>query len=594
MTGGGDSSVRFRCPHCFMRLMAPSNQTGTKRRCPRCQWVFKVPDEAEAARRRHKVEEYHVSEAVGPLPGEEQRYVSVRCPLCNTLLRTTEDQVGRQLVCPDCETRVVVPPPVEAPQQTSAPAASVEGYALSEEVDESAAGTRAADQTYFRFNCSSCDTMMQVTQSQVGQEIVCPDCQVPMVVGPMSEARPKKRGAGFIPAGEYGEYAILEGMDQPAAGSRSAHQPYIAVNCPICDALLHFTEDRVGREETCPDCDRPLVVPEAPQPVRKIDPREDADDPYEVGRGSEVYHHEPLFTHSRRRPRPGAVGEDGAELVLTPPRRPFVSGVFHFPLYRNAWFRWIAMSVAGAMVLGLALGALEIGSNRDRVSWITAMVLFGVTGTIGMLWAVTTITALLAILIDTAYGYDEIENWPSGTFGDWLVESAPVVFGLLLSMLPARGVAYALGPANLLSGLCLLTSFLVLFPILLLSMLETNSPLNPLSPPIWRSLLTARRAWVTFYLETAVLVIGGWYVVQALLLVLFPGGLIVASFVLVAGLMIYFRLLGRLAWFCRQRSAVRQAVDDHEPPDDEAAPDDSACGTGPFGPTSGWDFPDRR
>ena len=45
----------------------------------------------------------------------------------------------------------------------------------------------------------------------------------------------------------------------------------------------------------------------------------------------------------------------------------------------------------------------------------------------------------------------------------------------------------------------------VLFPLVLLSMLEVNSPLVPLSKAVCRSLVRNGRAWIGFYLESILL-----------------------------------------------------------------------------------------
>lgn len=182
-----------------------------------------------------------------------------------------------------------------------------------------------------------------------------------------------------------------------------------------------------------------------------------------------------------------------------------------------------------------------------------------------MIWAVVTFTSLLAILIDTAYGYDKIENWPDGTFGEWIVESMLVVSALLLSLTPVGIALYTLKSIDFLAMPYFPINFVMVFPIVLLSMLETNSALNPLSPPVWRSLPSVWRAWAVFYLETAVLVIGGWYAVRALLIASFSGKSLAACALLIAGLLIYFRLLGRLAW------CISAGIDRDESPPEEPA-----------------------
>ncbi|HYW78792.1 MAG TPA: hypothetical protein VE890_04410, partial [Thermoguttaceae bacterium] len=108
-------------------------------------------------------------------------------------------------------------------------------------------------------------------------------------------------------------------------------------------------------------------------------------------------------------------------------------------------------------------------------------------------------------------------------------------------------------------------SALVLFPIMLLSVLEANSPMMPLSKHVWRSLLRVWRAWGCFYIETTLLgtaaaglILGLAYVSVWLAVPLAPAALVAAA-------MIYFRLLGRVAW-CYAR-AVEQ--DEREAAEEE-------------------------
>ena len=93
------------------------------------------------------------------------------------------------------------------------------------------------------------------------------------------------------------------------------------------------------------------------------------------------------------------------------------------------------------------------------------------------------------------------------------------------------------------------------FAPFLLSALEAHSPLYVVSPAAWRAVTHAWRAWCLFYLLVSALAI-------AIALIVLLAGLfgavisaIVAGFLLAAGSMIYFRLLGRLAWFCSGRWA---------------------------------------
>ena len=257
-----DSSVRFPCPRCFTRLKASLAQAGTKRRCPRCQRVFEVP---ATSRGLTAHEGYAVNKGMDRSPAADPRYIAVGCPVCSTRMYATEDQVGRELVCPDCDTVVLVPPPAEAEKEKIRRGSSgveVEEYALCDDVaaDALPSGSRPADPRYIPVTCPVCDTLMKVAEDQIGQQIVCPDCRVPTIVAPPAETPARERGPAILAIGEVGEYAIRD-EDRPTAGSPAAHPSYVAVVCPLCNTRLHALQEQVGQEIVCPDCNTTMVVP---------------------------------------------------------------------------------------------------------------------------------------------------------------------------------------------------------------------------------------------------------------------------------------------------------------------------------------------
>ena len=93
--------------------------------------------------------------------------------------------------------------------------------------------------------------------------------------------------------------------------------------------------------------------------------------------------------------------------------------------------------------------------------------------------------------------------------------------------------------------------FFFVFPILLLAELESDSAFLPVSRLVLASLWRCGRAWLSFYTASGgliavagALMIGAGLKVDSRLLVLF-GAMLFAAVV-----MIYFRLLGRLAYYC--------------------------------------------
>ena len=206
-----------------------------------------------------------------------------------------------------------------------------------------------------------------------------------------------------------------------------------------------------------------------------------------------------------------------------------------------------------------------LGTEADDVAFgplsvinsATGAVLLGLTAILGTIWVGVLSVKCLTILCDTSEGHDAILSWPEGSFIDWAGDVFFVVNGMAVAMLPGMLLVKLLvGSVGLSIWLVVPVETTVLFPIMLLSLLEANSPMMPLSKHVWRSLPRVWRAWGCFYIETTLLVaaVGGliyglshtsqWLAVP------------LESAAVVAAAMIYFRLLGRVAW-CYGR-AVQQ------------------------------------
>ena len=94
----------------------------------------------------------------------------------------------------------------------------------------------------------------------------------------------------------------------------------------------------------------------------------------------------------------------------------------------------------------------------------------------------------------------------------------------------------------------MLAGGLLAFPPLLLSCLENGSPLELFSPKIFASLYRRPGHWLLFSLEAALLVAGTLFALAALSQ-RSPAAALLAIPLCVATSLLYFRLLGRFAWW---------------------------------------------
>ncbi len=150
--------------------------------------------------------------------------------------------------------------------------------------------------------------------------------------------------------------------------------------------------------------------------------------------------------------------------------------------------------------------------------------------------------SFLAGVQDTANGHEDVQETSMPDWDQWVFS--------FLSLLGLWAGAGAIGfPLGLVFGpLATFACSVVLFPVLLLSAMEADSFLIPYSPPVLLTLVRHWRTWASFYVITltmmllfsAILELG--HSVAPYLTALLSGPVAAAL------ILIYARLLGRLAW----------------------------------------------
>ncbi len=237
----------------------------------------------------------------------------------------------------------------------------------------------------------------------------------------------------------------------------------------------------------------------------------------------------------------------------TAPRIPFWSGLFTFPFYPQSLLAWMTLAFAATF------GWLTLLCTAYYLSNIGPFFSFG------MVFGVAVVVVLsgsymsacyLWIVQQTADGYDRIEDWELGEWREWpvtLVATGPM---FCLSLSVGGAVAWLAGASGEAAILFSSVTLWVLYPVLLLSVLESGSSI-PWSPATLRSLHDVNRGWFAFYLESGLLM-AAWLIPVVALFMLQPFLVVfVAGPPLGAAIMIHARLLGRLAWYieqCNQRA----------------------------------------
>ena len=231
------------------------------------------------------------------------------------------------------------------------------------------------------------------------------------------------------------------------------------------------------------------------------------------------------------------------------PENPLLTGVFGFLAYPAALFRWGLISG----VVWLAVVTTLTGFAYFQAGGVAVMVGLGCAlglVAIGLTGGAFVAVTCLAIVQESSTGEDEITGWPDLNFLEWWMEGLYVLVACVYSATPGMLVLWLLrllGVPSLVGTFFAMLSLFAFFPIVLLSLLESASLNVPLTRPILNSLQSNRRLWVIFYVQSitilVVLLVSGLIIkLQSSLLVT------VMAAIWSLALMLYFRLLGRLAW----------------------------------------------
>jgi DNA-directed RNA polymerase subunit RPC12/RpoP len=92
------------CPTCGAHYDVPLSMAGKRGNCASCGAKIAVPDiSATDAKPADNFDDE-------PGPADPQ-YIGVECRVCQTRMYGRPDQIGKEVKCPDCGARTIVPPP---------------------------------------------------------------------------------------------------------------------------------------------------------------------------------------------------------------------------------------------------------------------------------------------------------------------------------------------------------------------------------------------------------------------------------------------------------------------------------------------------
>ncbi|MFM7077116.1 MAG: hypothetical protein ACKO5R_11285 [Planctomycetaceae bacterium] len=262
-----------------------------------------------------------------------------------------------------------------------------------------------------------------------------------------------------------------------------------------------------------------------------------------------------------------------------PPRRSPLATLSAFLADGGTWVRIVVLATWCWAVARMVRETAGLMASADgRLTVLSAM--FSVLSTIlaaGLLAFAS--ACALAVVRDVANGCATVVEWPGLMFLDWAGDALVIVNAMAMAVAPGAGLAWWMAAGDGRVNAAAVAPVVVLFPIVLLSLLENGSPWDPLSLPVWRTFVVAPAGWVVFFVAAAILLGAAGAVAVPGFMAAGVWGAVVASLAAGVAWLVYFHLVGALACHCARRTAAAQAATEAAEAEKRgAAGDDPAAG----------------
>lgn len=517
---------------------------------------------------------------------------TLNCPRCSKAVSVAQEDLGHRVACPHCESEFLTPGPgglnpSQSPddddwlnldpsppkkQQVASPATSeddlLEQYAFGgEETDSAVSESRSPSDPFLD------DPSSGGGDDPFDDEFIASTEQVPKPgkQKPKTKAASKGNQASPIDDDPFGD----EGLDLPdfldtmpsdkktsnketsASPARSAASPQrkdepeyaeeFRIKCRICHSPTYVKATQEGQTIKCADCHSPMKVPAppktrktklpdlsraAPMTFQETRASERRGDPFEKSAAELLAKAE---ASEEDEPETNYDNPDVKEWVIS------VFGIFKDP---GVIAHWLAFSALAGIPVYLAA--------RFPHPMLT-LALFPFAILVGALVS----ACGFAVLESVANRQDHVTAWPVFDPGEWFGQLFVVMAAAAVAIVPVCAVIGPIFGASLLLLLMAMLSVFLIFPFVLLSMMDMGSPFAPFSSEVARSVTKCQEAWGGMYFSSGILfaalflfIAMGWSTGA-------PSANLFSITAAIGVTFIYFAMIGRLAY------AIGQSVDSH-------------------------------
>lgn len=381
---------------------------------------------------------------------------------------------------------------------------------------------------------------------------------------PFDSGAPSEAELSSLPSQPPRQTAAPDGSTTPGgrpAGNSSGgttsptnpHQEY-RLKCKVCDSITFVLPAQAGSVIECSDCHSDLIVPPPPTPKKKSDVA-----PGPATFSGSVPPAIPFAAAPPTASRPEDPFRKSANELLEEASRVEIEEPdddFTVPSAKE-WFASVLSILTDLSVVAHLAVFSVAGSSAAMLALATGhpavmMILFPAAAIFGLI----VLSSGFAILQSTASDCDQVEDWPTTDSSVWFENAVCTASATAISGAPAFALTTFIFGPNLVTAAVTMLSIFVLFPFVLLSILDNNTVLMPFSAEVARSVQTTQEPWGGLYFSSAILFAGLFFLYVIMGMTNPVGSAPVVVTATVTAVFLYFAMIGRLAFAIGQ--AVRQ------------------------------------
>ena len=329
------------------------------------------------------------------------------------------------------------------------------------------------------------------------------------------------------------------------AGSSPTAQPIeyaseYRVTCKVCGSFIYAKATQAGKTIKCSDCYSEILIPSPPRVKKKMlvdmdqvetfqfesSPKtEKRPDPFQKSADQLLAEAEQAEEDSPTKPSDFDTPQIGEWIagILAPFRDPAV-----------------LVHLAGLCILGIIPTLIVLKMD------MTILTLGLFPG--GLILGLLSVSCGMAILMATANDEPRVSEWPTLDPFSWIEQLTLVGTAAIMAAVPVWALSTLILGPHLLATAMTMFSIYLLFPFVLLSMLDMNSITKPFSSELARSVTKCEEAWGGFYFSSGLLFVGTFLVFSLASTASAEACTVMSVIAAETAAFLYFGMIGRLAY----------------------------------------------